>query len=131
MPNFTVRYRRPDGSADARRVQAESASAARAAVEARGRSVIAVEDEHDGVALEDPAPAAQPSGAAALPFEAAALLRSIDHRLEALGKASLLRDPARPIIYAILMALAVWTVVLPAALYAVWLMIQISSARSA
>lgn len=131
MPSFTVRYRRPDGSADARRVQAESASAARAVVEARGRSVIAVEDEHGGVALEDPAPAAQPSGAAALPVEASALLRSIDQRLGALGTAPLVRNPQWTIAAAILMAMLIWIIVAPAILLVFYLVVQIIVARSA
>lgn len=70
-----------------------------------------------------------PNPPSSMPTQSAVdVLRSIDRRLEAIGRATMLRDPARPIVYAIIVALIIWTVVLPGAIFALWLLIQINRA---
>lgn len=86
---------------------------------------MSVEDADGGIALDDP-PQLPPTQVRGDPTTS--LLRSIDTRLEVIGRATMLRDPARPIVYAIIVALIIWTVVLPGAIFALWLLIQINRA---
>lgn len=105
MPSFTVRYRRPDGTMDARRVQATCASAARAEVEARGRTVLSVDGEDVALDLDEPRLAHAPSLQASP--EMISILRSIDVKLGAIQRSKLVRSPSHTIGWAVVGAIFV------------------------
>lgn len=97
MSDYRVSFRRGDtGAVVERRVQASSATAARAVVEARGHTVIEVGDS-GVVALSDESdhtPAAQhPRMAVGSSDEVVALLRSIDERIGRVERSSIVTQP--------------------------------------
>lgn len=108
MSDFRVSFRRGDtGAVVERRVQAGSATAARAVVEARGHTVIEVGDS-GGVSLADEsdhAPAARHPRMVVEPSdEVVALLRSIDERIARVERSSIVTHPRSTIGWGVLVS---------------------------
>lgn len=104
MSDYRVRFRRGDsGAVVERRVHADSARAARAAVAARGHEVIDIADESGGgLSLEDPSTPPEPRQAFPAGGDVVALLRSIDERLGRVERSTIVTQPRTTIGWGIL-----------------------------
>lgn len=109
MSDYRVRFRRGDsGAVVERRVHADSARAARAAVAARGHEVIDIADESGGgLSLEDPSTPPEPRQAFPAGGDVVALLRSIDERLGRVERSRIVRSPSHTIGWAVVGAVLV------------------------